>query len=181
MFNRSKHLKDSNFPNLTIHAILLYALITTSIWTVIPMQFDPAITAHEAFKKADALQELGSDSTSAAESEEIFSASAGLEAKQAYQALLAIGIRHPKAQAFQAFLIFSTWQQATEETVAEHFQTGADLCQQYLSASYEAEADPFIQHIREIHQSFIAGLGQEADFDEQAILDYDNDSFAGGD
>lgn len=145
------------------------------------MQFDPAITAHDAFKKAETLHELGSEWPTAAEAEETFSATAGLEAKQAYQALLAIGTRHPKAQAFQAFLIFSTWQQATEETVQEHFQTGADLCHQYLSSPYDHKDDPFLQPIREIHQSFIAGLGQDAVPDDQAMLDYDADSFAGGD
>ena len=145
------------------------------------MNFDPAIAAHEAFKKAASRQELGSEWNSAAEAEETFSASAGGEAKQAYQELLEIGSRYPEAQAFQAFLIFSTWQQATEETIAEHFQTGADLCQQYLSASNDEKEDPFIEHIREIQKSFIAGLGEDTAFDAQSVLDYDRDSFAGGD
>ncbi len=145
------------------------------------MQFDPALAAHAAFQEAEKNQELGSGWVSAAEAEETFANCAGPEAKEAYQELLSLGTQYPQAQAFQAFLIFSTWQQATEETIFEHFRTGAQLCQHYLSNFSSIKTDPYLQQIREIQQSFIAGMGEIPDFDEQALLDFDHDSFAGGD
>ena len=65
------------------------------------MQFDPAIAAQLSFKRAQALGELGRDLAQAREAEEIFSASAGSEAKAAYFILQEIGTRWPEAISFQ--------------------------------------------------------------------------------
>jgi hypothetical protein len=44
--------------------------------------------------------------------------------REAYEELLALAARHPNAHSFQAFCIYITWQQVTEETIAHHFKPG---------------------------------------------------------
>jgi hypothetical protein len=141
------------------------------------MQFDPAIAAQASFKRAVESDELGTEQKDAREAEEIFSASAGSEARAAYFRLLEIGRRHPNAVSFEEFLIYITWQQVTEETIPEHFRRGAELSDRYLSR-LAAGHDPIqAAHIRELRQSFLAGLGQSDD-DEAG---YDEDTLKGGD
>ena len=97
------------------------------------LSFDPAIAARTAFQLAQTRNELGADGASAAEWEAAFSASAGADATQAYRRLLTLGARYPTARAFQEFLIYSTWQQAAEDPIAEHFQQGLKLCDRFLA------------------------------------------------
>lgn len=141
------------------------------------MQFDPALAAQAAFRDAEA--ELGSDWAAAAELEETFSSNAGSVGREAYEALLALARRHPKARAFHAFCIYITWQQATEETIARHFRTGIALCRSYLASPGGTPRE--VQQITELLQSFRAGLGDE-DADEQDIADeFRRDALKGGD
>ena len=79
------------------------------------MQFDAALAAQETFRRAES--ELGSDWDTAVEFEDTFSSNAGSTAREAYEGLLALGVRYPQAYSFQAFCIFITWQQVTEETI----------------------------------------------------------------
>ena len=79
------------------------------------MNFDPAVTAREALTRAYVHDDLGDMQPDIEEAEETFSSEAGLEAKRAYETLIAIGETLPDARAFQEFLIFITWQQVTEE------------------------------------------------------------------
>ena len=141
------------------------------------MQFDPAIAAQVAFKRAQASGELGRDLEKATEAEEIFSASSGSEARAAYFELQAIGEQHPDAVSFQEFLIYITWQQVTEETMPDYFKKGADLCDQYLSKMDRGRDDQQVEQIRELRRSFRAGLGHD-DYDEE---EYENDTVKGGD
>ena len=97
------------------------------------MQFDAALAAQETFGRAEA--ELGSDWDTAVELEDTFSSNAGSTAREAYEGLLALAARHPNAHSFQAFCIFITWQQVTEETIAHHFQTGLRLCETFLASA----------------------------------------------
>jgi hypothetical protein len=122
------------------------------------MNFDPALAAHETFQRAEA--ELGSDWETAVDLEGRFSSNAGAIAREAYEGLLALAQRHPDAHSFQAFCICITWQQATEETIARHFQTGVRLCESYL-ADREAKDRKDIAYVTELYQSFRAGLGLE--------------------
>ncbi|MDE0505160.1 MAG: hypothetical protein OXI86_13865 [Candidatus Poribacteria bacterium] len=62
-----------------------------------------------------------------------FSSETGLEAKRAYETLIAIGEKLPQARSFQEFLIFITWQQATEETIPCHFHKGVQLTEHFLA------------------------------------------------
>ena len=141
------------------------------------MQFDPAIAARLSFKRAQDLKELGHELEKARASEEIFSASAGSEAKAAYRTLLEIGERHPDAVAFQEFLIYSTWQQVTEETIPAHFQRGAELCDRYLSRLKSGHDETQAEQISDLRRSFRGGLGLGDEEDE----DYDEDTLKGGD
>jgi hypothetical protein len=141
------------------------------------MQFDPAISAQVCFKRAIESGELGPDLTNASEAEEVFSASAGSEARAAYFRLLEIGTQHPNAVSFQEFLIYITWQQVTEETIPEHFRRGAELSDHYLSRP-ASDQDPLqAAQIRELRQSYLGGLGQTDDDDAE----YDADTLKGGD
>jgi hypothetical protein len=140
------------------------------------VQFDPAIAAQVSFKRAEVLGELGQDLEDTREAEEIFSGSAGSEAKSAYYRLQEIGERHSDAVSFQQFLIYITWQQVTEETIRSHFQRGAELCDRYLK-QFASRDEMQTRQIKELRQSFRAGLG--LDVDDEA--DYDKDSFKGGD
>ncbi len=141
------------------------------------MHFDPAVAAQASFARAQDSGELGPDLQPAREAEEIFSCSAGREATNGYYTLVSIGERHPDAVSFQEFLIYITWQQVTEETIPAHFQRGADLCDRYLNRPAEGRDALQTEQIRELRQSFRAGLGQRDD-DETG---YDDDTPKGGD
>jgi hypothetical protein len=140
------------------------------------MQFDPALAARAAFHEAE--HELGSDWPMAAELEDAFSSNAGRDAADAYEALLTLAQRHPKAHAFEAFCIYITWQQVTEETIARHFETGVRLCERYL-AFPEGKPLADLAHIQELHESFKAGLGMEQEDDLQT--EFRRDVPKGGD
>jgi hypothetical protein len=140
------------------------------------MQFDPALAARAAFHEAE--HELGSDWSRAVELEEAFSSSAGQDAADAYEALLRLAQHHPEAHGFEAFCIYITWQQVTEETIARHFETGVRLCERYLAnPAGKRRAD--LAHIEELHQSFRAGLGMEQEDDLQS--EFRRDVPKGGD
>lgn len=145
------------------------------------MNFDPAIAAQTAFRTSLTSGQLGVDSDLAVEAEEIFSSGAGSEAKAAYATLKTVGSRHPDAQAFQEFLIYSTWQQVTEEPIAEHFQTGLDLCARYLIRFKTAGAadERNVKQVLALQESYRAGLGlaEEDEHEEE----HEKDVFKGGD
>ncbi len=143
------------------------------------MQFDPAIAAQVAFKQAEEHNELGTAWVDAEEAEEVFSASAGEEARQAYDRLLEIGARYPDAAAYQEFLIYITWQQATEETVSMHFKKGVELCDQFLRRHLAETGEPGQRQVREIRASFKAGLGMAQD--DELEGEFKRDAFHGGD
>lgn len=140
------------------------------------MRFDPALAAQEAFYKAEA--ELGSDWDTAVELEQTFSSNAGSTAREAYEGLLALARQYPTAHSFQAFCIYITWQQVTEETIARHFETGMKLSEAYL-ASREARIARDAERIEELHGSFRAGLGLEEQ--DELQLEYKRDTPKGGD
>lgn len=140
------------------------------------MDFDPALAAQAAFQEAEA--ELGSDWDTAIELEETFSANAGSTAREAYENLLALAQRYPTAHSFQAFCIYITWQQLTEETIARHFQTGVRLCEAYLG-SREAKDVRDIEQIAELYESFRAGLGLETE--DEIQVEFRRDTPKGGD
>ena len=140
------------------------------------MRFDPALAAQIAFREAEA--ELGADWETAVALEDTFSSNAGATARNAYDGLLALAARHPHARAFHAFCIYITWQQATEETVAYHFETGLRLCDAYLR-SHEGTDARDTDCIAELHGSFRAGLGLEEEDEIQA--EYRKDIPKGGD
>lgn len=140
------------------------------------MRFDPAIAAQEVFRRAEA--ELASDWETAVELEKAFSANAGVTAREAYEKLLALAKQYPQAHSFQAFCIYITWQQVTEETIARHFETGLKLSEAYL-ASNEGKNPRDIECITELHDSFRAGLGLEEQDEMQ--VEYKRDTPKGGD
>jgi hypothetical protein len=140
------------------------------------MRFDPALAAQIAFQ--DAESELGSDWDTAVELEDTFSSNAGATAREAYESLLALGTRYPNAWSFHAFCIYITWQQATEETIPRHFETGLKLCEAYL-VSGEVRDPRRLDQIAELHESFRAGLGLEEEDEIQA--EYNKDTPRGGD
>ena len=88
------------------------------------MNFDPAVVAQEALARAYSHDDLGDAQPEIEEAEETFSSETGLEAKRAYETLIVIGEKLPQAKAFQEFLIFTTWQQVTEETISTPFSQG---------------------------------------------------------
>lgn len=96
------------------------------------MQFDAALAAQDTLQESET--ELGADWDRAVELESTFSSNAGSTAREAYEQLLALADRHPDAHRFQAFCIYITWQQVTEETIARHFQTGMTLSETYLAS-----------------------------------------------
>ena len=89
-------------------------------------------------------------------------------------------MRHPPRQArsFQAFCIYITWQQVTEQTIAHHFETGVELCKTYL-ASTEDKAGRDVEQITELYESFRAGLGLEDEDETQQ--EFRRDTVKGGD
>ena len=141
------------------------------------MEFDPAIAAQVSFKRARDRGELGRDLDSAVEAEEIFSGSAGSEARIGYFMLQELGERHPEAVSFQEFLVYITWQQVTEETIPAHFQRGADLCDRYLNRLEPGHDEIQAEQIRELRRSFRAGLG----LDDEDEAGYEEDTLKGGD
>ncbi|NGZ09242.1 MAG: hypothetical protein CV088_07615 [Nitrospira sp. LK70] len=140
------------------------------------MRFDPALAARETFRQAES--ELGSDWDTAVALEETFSSNAGATAREAYEGLLTLAQRYPKAYSFQAFCIYITWQQVTEETIARHFETGLKLSEAYL-ASYECKNPRDIECITELYGSFRAGLGLEEQ--DELQVEYKRDTPKGGD
>jgi hypothetical protein len=140
------------------------------------MQFDAALAAREALQRSQA--QLGPDWRTAVDLEEQFSSSAGPSAREAYDDLLVLAAAHPNADAFQAFCIYITWQQVTEETIPCHFQTGLRLCESYLKSP--AGKDPRdIDCVTELRDSFRAGLGL-AEEDDIAV-EFRKDTPKGGD
>lgn len=140
------------------------------------MRFDPALAAQEAFRQAEA--ELGVAWDTAVELENTFSSNAGSTAREAYEELLALAQHYPNAHSFQAFCIYITWQQVTEETIAHHFETGSKLCETYL-VSREAKDPRHIEQVTELHKSFRTGLGMEEEDDIQ--VEFRLDTPKGGD
>lgn len=140
------------------------------------MRFDPALAAQTAFQESEA--ELGMDWDTAVNLEETFSSNAGITAREAYEALLAIAQQYPNAYSFQAFCIYITWQQVTEETIARHFETGVKLSESYLT-SHDGKNPRDIEYVTELLDSFKAGLGLEEEDEIQA--EYKRDTPKGGD
>ena len=140
------------------------------------MRFDPALAAQDAFSQSEL--ELGSDWDTAVDLEDTFSSNAGATARDAYDALLALAQHYPNAHSFQAFCIYITWQQVTEETIARHFETGVKLCEAYL-ASRETRTKQDVEQIEELYDSFRAGLGLEEEDEMQ--VEYKRDTPKGGD
>lgn len=140
------------------------------------MQFDAALAAQETFRRAES--ELGPDWDTAVEFEDTFSANAGSTAREAYESLLALAARYPKAYSFQAFCIFITWQQVTEETIAHHFQTGLRLCETFL-ASPDGKDRADVAQITELYGSFRDGLG--LDEEDEIQVEFRRDTPKGGD
>lgn len=140
------------------------------------MQFDAALAAQAAFHNAQG--ELGADWESAVALEEAFSSQAGSAARDAYDALLNLAQRYPNAHSFQAFCIYITWQQVTEETLACHFHTGLRLSEHFL-ASIDEKHRADVEQIRELRESFRAGLGMDEEDDLQ--VEYRRDTPKGGD
>lgn len=143
------------------------------------LPFDPAIAAQAAFQLARTRNELNLDGELACELEATFSANVGEEAVQAYRRLLTLGERHPDAHAFQEFLIYSTWQQAAEEPIAEHFRCGLELCSRFLIRAETAGTARSFAQVRALRGSFRSALG---DKEHDEIGDeYDRDAIKGGD
>jgi hypothetical protein len=140
------------------------------------MQFDAALAAQTAFSRSEV--ELGADWTAAVALEDQFSSNAGRTAREAYEGLLSLAARYPNAHYFQAFCIYVTWQQVTEETIPLHFRTGVRLCEAYL-VSREAKDLREIEQIAELYESFRAGLGMEEEDDIQ--IEFRRDTPKGGD
>jgi hypothetical protein len=140
------------------------------------MQFDAALAAQDTFRQAEA--ELGSDWDAAVELEDMFSSNAGATAREAYEGLIALAQRYPKAHFFHAFCIYITWQQVTEETIAHHFHTGMKLSEAYL-ASLEGKGQRDIDYITELYESFRAGLGLEEE--DEIQVEFRSDTLKGGD
>ncbi len=143
------------------------------------MNFDPAVVAQEALARAYAHDSLGDAQPDIEEAEETFSSETGLEARHAYETLIAIGEKLPQARSFQEFLIFTTWQQATEETIPRHFHKGVQLTEQFLARfGTQIKGTDVYERVFAIRQSFRQGLGYHV---ESMQDEYDRDTFHGGD
>ena len=140
------------------------------------MQFDAALAAQDTLQESES--ELGADWDRAVELESTFSSNAGATAREAYEQLLALAARHPEAYKFQAFCIYITWQQVTEETIARHFQTGMTLSESYL-ASPEGKDPRHLAYVTELLDSFRAGLG--LDEEDDIVVEFRKDTPKGGD
>jgi hypothetical protein len=141
------------------------------------MNFDPAIAAWQAFTRVQASTELGEELDAAIAAQERFSSGTGEEASEAYYELVAIGARHPEAAGFGEFLVYSTWCHLMDETVPEHFQRGATLCQALLQRDTGWDAER-LRRLRAMERSFRAGLGEHP---EDLVVEYDADNLKGGD
>ena len=142
------------------------------------MNFDTAVAAQEAFKRAQLAGELGDDLDSAIEAEERFASSTGQESTEAYEALLKIGERHSKATAFLEFLIYTTWNYVIELPSPDRFKKGLELCNRYLKEAGTKTDKTELKQVRELRHSFLNGLGRTED---EGMEEYDEDAFAGGD
>jgi len=140
------------------------------------MQFDAALAAQDTFRRTEV--ELGSDWETAVKLEETFSSNAGAMAREAYEGLLSLATRYPSAHSFQAFCIYITWQQVTEETIPHHFQTGLRLCEAYLGTR-EAKEPKDLAYVTELYESFRAGLG--LDEEDEIQIEFHKDTPKGGD
>ena len=140
------------------------------------MQFDAALAAQAALQEAET--DLGPDWDTAVELESTFSSNAGSTARAAYEGLLSLAARYPNAHFFQAFCIYITWQQATEETIAHHFQTGLRLCETFL-ASPDGKHQADVEQITELYGSFRDGLG--LDEEDEIQVEFRRDTPKGGD
>jgi hypothetical protein len=140
------------------------------------MQFDPAISAQQAFAKVQATKELGDELEAAVAAEERFSTSAGDEASAAYRELLAIGARNPEASFFTEFLVYATWTHLMDETTPENFRRGLVLCQQLLQSG-SVDDEVRLTRLRAIELSFRGGLGEKS----EDVMGYDADLPKGGD
>lgn len=140
------------------------------------MRFDAALAAQDTLRGAEA--ELGADWEEAVELEGTFSSNAGGTAREAYEALLALADRHPDAHRFQAFCIYITWQQVTEETIAHHFQTGLTRAEAYL-ATPDGKDPQHLADVAELRDSFRAGLG--LDEEDDIVVEFRKDTPKGGD
>lgn len=140
------------------------------------MQFDAALAAQDAFRRAET--ELGSDWKAAVELESTFSSNAGTTAREAYEELLLMAGRHPQAYSFHAFCIYITWQQVTEQTIAHHFETGMRLSETYL-ASPDGKDRQHLDYVAELLESFRAGLG--LDEEDEIVVEFRKDTPKGGD
>ena len=140
------------------------------------MQFDAALAAQAALQEAET--DLGPDWDTAVELEATFSSNAGSIAREAYEGLLSLATRHPQAHTFQAFCIYITWQQVTEETISHHFQTGLRLCETFL-ASPDGKHRADIEQITELYGSFRDGLG--LDEEDEIQVEFRRDTLKGGD
>jgi hypothetical protein len=140
------------------------------------MQCDAALAAQAALQEAES--ELGPDWDTAVELEATFSSNAGSTAREAYEGLLSLATGYPQAHSFQAFCIYITWQQVTEETIARHFQTGIRLCDAYL-VSPETKDQQHIDYVTELLESFRAGLGLEEE--DEIQVEFRKDTPKGGD
>ncbi len=142
------------------------------------MHFDPAIAAQQALHRAKEQGQLGSLEHTIVEAEESFSSNAGPEAKRGYELLQQLGDELPEVRAFQEFLIYITWQQATEETIPQHFHQGVKLCDRFLGRfGNELEGSATLKQVVDIRNSFRGGVG---DIDDPTP-EYDEDAFKGGD
>lgn len=142
------------------------------------MKFDTAVAAQEAFRRVQEAGELGEDLDEAMEAQAQFDESAGEASSEAYQRLTQIGERHPKALAYQEFLIYSTWNYVLEGPSPDRFKKGLDLCDRYLKTAGGKAAPATMARIRELRRSFQNGLGLERD---EEIEEYEEDAFQGGD
>ncbi len=142
------------------------------------MNFDTAVAAQEAFKRAQSAGKLGEDLDPAIEAEERFGSSTGQDSTDAYEALLKIGERHFEATAFLEFLIYTTWNYVIELPSPDRFKKGLELCNRYLKEAVGKTDKTRIAQIRELRHSFLNGLGQA---DDEGMEEYDEDAFAGGD
>ena len=139
------------------------------------MTFDASIAAQQALQQVEKSGELGEDLDRVLEAERIFSASVGDDALAAYESLQALGKPYAHVQAFQAFLIYITWQQFVEETSATHVHTGLSLCDRYLAQWNDGS--PEAQQIIELRTSYKAALGESEEEEDEC----DEDVFKGGD
>ncbi|HUK56012.1 MAG TPA: hypothetical protein VLY20_05075 [Nitrospiria bacterium] len=142
------------------------------------MNFDTAVAAREALKRAQTAGELGEDLYPATEAEERFASSTGQESAEAYATLFKIGETHPTATAFLEFLIYTTWNYVIECPSPDRFKKGLELCRRYLKETAGKINQTQSNQIRELRHSFLNGLGRT---DDEGIEEYEEDAFAGGD